>query len=558
MKYIKSRYEFLKESKLKDIILDTQKDIVKDKWGSKYLDYEEVDVTEKINQGKWKLSEEDKIKVLNKYFDCNFQKIYDIFSNLSNDFCKALKDSLKMDLITDEKYIIIMENFDPKSPTIEQIATLYKPILRKINVSDTTSTEIIKKDENGRPIRDESGNMVKISKKENEIVYSNNLVSINGFISSYINCFESNEISEVTFMNNDLDSFINIYNLEIEEKYSIDFKIFDKDIYLSISHNPKDILNMSVSKFYSSCMNLHGGCYREKVLINVFDPNSIPAFLVFETPIYMDSKIISEHLPLCRMMLRNIEIIDDDNKETCIYFDRTYPDRMYYIMQEMVEKYSKNEKTNKDLRTYYLTPDINCEDDLSSPYMDNLELRKSLTIGKNTKYIKLSQLFNWSDFKILPNNKLKTIIIETPIIPNNSKTVNLNLDTIVFKYLHIFDLNYFENLKVKYLGFEKCRLNTKCLREYDNVNDIKTLSLVGCKVDGDFNTKIFNNLNELKLLYTMEKIEDVYNLIKDTKIKKLIISSDLIRNKKSRPILDEIKKIVKNIKIEGPSINKKK
>jgi hypothetical protein len=556
MKYIKSRYEFLKEAKLKDIILDTQKDIIENKWGSKYLDYEEVDVTEKINQGKWKLSEEDKTKILNKYFDCDFQEIYDIFSNLSNDFCKALKNSLKLDLITDEKYIIVMENFDPKSPTIEQIATLYKPILRKINTSDTKSTEIIKKDENGKPIRDEDGNMIKIPKKENEIVYSNNLVSINGFVSSYINCFESDNISEVTFMNNDLDSFINIYNLEIEEKYSIDFKIFNKDIYLSISHNPKDILNISVSKFYSSCMNLHSGCYREKVLINVFDPNSIPAFLVFETPIYMRGKIISEHLPLCRMMLRNIEMIDDD-KETCIYFDRTYPDRMYDIMQEMVEKYSKNEKTNKDLTTYYLTPDINIEDDLPNPYMDNLEIHKTPIIGKNTKHIRLTQSFDWSSFKILPNNSLKSVIIETPIIPNNIKTVCLNLDIMEFKYLYILDLNYFENLKVKYLRFEKCRLNTKCLREYNNINDIKTLSLIGCKVDGDFNVKIFNNLNELKLLYTMEKIEDVYNLIKDTKIKKIIISSDLVKNKKSRSILDEIKKIAKNVKIEGPSINKK-
>jgi hypothetical protein len=44
-------------------------------------------------------------------------------------------------------------------------------------------------------------------------------------------------------------------------EYELDFEIFNRDIYLSISHNPKDILNMSISKFYSSCQHLYSGSH---------------------------------------------------------------------------------------------------------------------------------------------------------------------------------------------------------------------------------------------------------------------------------------------------------
>ena len=47
-----------------------------------------------------------------------------------------------------------------------------------------------------------------------------------------------------------------------------------------------DILNMSVSRFYSSCQNLYSGGYRDQVIGNVFDPNSIPAFLLFDSSIH--------------------------------------------------------------------------------------------------------------------------------------------------------------------------------------------------------------------------------------------------------------------------------
>ena len=60
MKFIKSRNRFLVEAKIKDVILPRQAKEVSSYWGEKFLDYDEVDPTTKIIQGKWKLSEEDK------------------------------------------------------------------------------------------------------------------------------------------------------------------------------------------------------------------------------------------------------------------------------------------------------------------------------------------------------------------------------------------------------------------------------------------------------------------------------------------------------------------
>ena len=91
MKWIKNRERFLNEAKLRDVIHPKQAKIVSRKWGEKYLDYEEVDPTDKIKQGKWKLSEEDKIEVLRHFFgDVNMGKIFKDFEELPEKFVNAL------------------------------------------------------------------------------------------------------------------------------------------------------------------------------------------------------------------------------------------------------------------------------------------------------------------------------------------------------------------------------------------------------------------------------------------------------------------------------------
>ena len=91
MKWIKSRRKFItEEAKLRDVIMSKQIDRVKSQWGEKYLDYEEIDATENIKQGRWKLSEEDKRAVLGTFLTANLDNVFKIFENLPVKFVESL------------------------------------------------------------------------------------------------------------------------------------------------------------------------------------------------------------------------------------------------------------------------------------------------------------------------------------------------------------------------------------------------------------------------------------------------------------------------------------
>ena len=72
----------------------------------------------------------------------------------------------------EEKYSIIFgDNFESRKPTIDQITCLFEPVFRKLSVNDTKATSMIQKDENGRPIKDEEGNMLRVVKEAGDPVY---------------------------------------------------------------------------------------------------------------------------------------------------------------------------------------------------------------------------------------------------------------------------------------------------------------------------------------------------------------------------------------------------
>jgi len=117
MKWIKSRNKFVNEAKLRDIISQKQKEVISkvSSWGERFLDYEEVDPTDKIKQGKWKLSEEDKRLVLGTFFTANLDVVYKVFENLPDKFIEALNESVDLNLLkSDDKWEKILNNFDIK------------------------------------------------------------------------------------------------------------------------------------------------------------------------------------------------------------------------------------------------------------------------------------------------------------------------------------------------------------------------------------------------------------------------------------------------------------
>ena len=555
MKYIKDRNKFLNEAKLRDVIFARQAKEVSRIWGEKFLDYEEVTPTDKIKQGKWKLSDEDKNRVLGKFFDCDMKAVTAVFDSINDKFAEVLSQSINLDLIRDEKFKIIATDLNIKNPSIDQIAILFDAIFRKISISETMATEVIQKDENGRPVKDEGGNMIKTTKEKGALVFTNNLTNINSFVDDFNRCFPEEKVG-VNFEERNIQRLRSAASIDENRDFEVDFKIFDKDMYLSINHNPKDILNMSISKFYASCQHLYSGGYREQVLGNVFDPNSIPAFLTFETPIYWNKEKISDQLPLSRMMIRNIETFDAQ-EESKIFFDRAYPDRMKEIFGEMMEKYSEMKQTaDENSRiTYIFTPDVDTEDRVRDPYMDRVSLQRKPYIGKNTKTLYLNRMHDWSNVKIAPDAKIKELIIETTDIPEDLTKVPLNPDWVKFKYLTINTLSNFDKIKTNSIAFDKCKLDTSVLDEMNTVNaNIKKLQIVSCDLTGELGFSQFKNLEELHIVYTLDTIEELKDLTENLKIKKLVLSGDLIRDKESKAQVNQLKQRGIKVEIVGPVI----
>lgn len=558
MKWIKNREKFLNElneAKLRDVVFPRQAKEVSRVWGEKYLDYEEVTPTEKIKQGKWKLSEEDKMKVLSKFMDTDMQKVFEVFTSISDRFASVIAQSVNPDLINTESHKIIMKDFNIKNPTIDQIVIIYDPVFRKISVSETMATEVIQKDENGRPVKDEAGNMIKIKKEKGELIFTTNLVNINTFVDDYNRCFPEDKVN-ANFNSGYIGNLRSMAKSQENRDYTVDFEIFNKDLYLSISHNPKDILNMSISKFYASCQHLYGGGYREQVLGNVFDPNSIPAFLTFETPIFWDDEKISDQLPLSRMIVRNIETFDDSSSDAKIFFDRAYPDRMKEVFGEIVEKYSGNVETVKDSNsTYYFSPDVDTEDKIRDPYMDRLRARRVPYIGKNIKTLYLSRAHDWTKTKVAPDAKIKEIIIETTDIPDELTKIPMTPDWVKFKYIQINSLANFDKVKTNSIAFDKCKFDLKILSDMNDVNpNIEKLQIVSCDMTGVFNLSEFKNLNELQIIYTLDSVQELSEILTNTKIKDLTISGDLISDKESKDYIQSLRKGGIKVKVVGPVI----
>jgi len=554
MKYIKNRQRFIKEAKIRDLVLPMQAKEVSSYWGEKFLDYEEVDPTDKIKQGYWKLEEEDKMKVLGHFFDCDMKSVMDIFRNLSDKFNTIAKESINLDLLTD-KQKIIMKDINFQTPTIDQIIIVYDNVFRKLAISETQASEMVQKDESGRPVRDEEGNMLRTKKNPGDPIFTSNLTNINSFVDDFNRCYSQDRV-ESNFQSRDVNSLRNLAKEDFNSRYVYDFEIFNRDLYLEISHNPKDILNMSISRFYTSCQHLYTGGYRGQLLSNVFDPNSIPAFFVFDTPIFLNDEKISDKLPLSRMMIRNIENFDDVS-ETKIFFDRAYPDRMKDIFDELTEKYSGNiQNVTDDRETYVFTPDVDIDDSkIQDPYMDKLRLRREKFIGLNTKTLYLNRTYDWSKIKISPKAKIKELIIETTDIPENLLKIDLNPEWIKFKFLKIETLTGFDKIKTDSIAFDKCKFDTKLFEDiYSSNPTIKRLQITSCDLSGDFNFKIFENLEELHLVYTLDSIEDIKESLTNLKIKKLVLSGDLITDKSVKEFINELRKRGIRIEIVGPVI----
>jgi len=558
MKWLKKKEFFLNEAKIRDKIHPRQAQEIKAVWGEKWLDYEEVYPTDNIEQGKWKLDEEDRIKVLNIFFATNMSKIFEIFSNLSEKFNNIIKESIDVDLILKnlggdrEKWETIFKDINIQKPKIDLMVYLYDPIFKNLSVNETKASEVIKRDASGKPVKDDKDEIVKSTKNPGDPIYSNNLVNIVGFIESYNRCYSDDQIEVSYFRSNThIDNLITFAKQDHNTDYRTSYEIFDKDVYLSITHDPKDILNMSISKFFSSCQHLYTVGYRTRVLRNVFDPNSIPAFLTFESPLYWGKEKISDYLPIARVIIRSIETFDEKSKSK-IFFDRAYPDRLRDIFWQIIEKYTKNKQNGDGVQEYVWSPDIDPSDEgqLTEPYMDSLGLKKSITIGANTKNIYLSNVRDWSKIKISPKLNLESIVIETENIPEDLFKSNLKAKWIKFKFMSLNDLSKFSKISTESLAFDKCKINPEMLK---NISDLKKLRFSNCDIV-DLDIKSLNKLEELQLIYSLDEGSKISDIVGDLNLKELVISTDVLNNPENKKFINGLKSKKVIIKTLGPKI----
>lgn len=548
MKWVKSRKSFINEAKIRDLVLPRQAKEIIAKWGEKYLDYEETEPTTKINQGKWKLEEEDKNKLLGAFFNADMNRLFKLLTALPDKFTNILVKSIDTDVL-DNKYKEIFKTFDPKKPSIDQILCFSDNIFRKLSVGETKSDEVVSRDETGKPLRDGANQIIKIKKVAGDPIFSKNIVNLATFITEYNLCFPEDKVSDTFLRSQDIQNIVNISKQTYEKEYEVGYEIFGKDMYLSILHNPKDILNLTITKFYSSCQHLYTGAYRQHVLSGVFDPNTMPAYFIVETPITWKGDLISEVLPLTRLLIRSIEGYNDKENDKKLYFDITYPDRCQKVAWELIEKYSGNVPLNNKLDRYGITynwfANVDPSDELINPYMDTLSVNKANYIGSNAKNIRLDNQ-DWSKVKIATNAKIESIIIETPNLPKNFFTLKLNPKWIKFKFLKLTDFKPFQNINSKSIAFDKCSMEPSILKDIEFQN----LLFSGCDLSG--NLDLDKEIDDLKIIYSLSKEANLQDFIGKTRFKSLEISSDLVPTNKE--YLRNLKKNQIEIKIVGPNL----
>lgn len=564
MKWIKTRKRFLNEEAIGDVILPPQKAEIIKTWGAKFLDMEEVIPTEHIKQGDWELSEEDKFKVLDALFSgADVKSAQEIYKDLPAKFIEIVQSSLAylvdVDLNTANEDIKrakeVLGELDLSDIGIDEMVALNYPVLRKLS-NETGKAEMIQKDENGRPVMGEDDRPIKVAKEIGEPVFEKNFINLESFRQEYNKYYDK---VERDFNSRSLQAIINVVKQDINSEYKTSYKIFNRPIHLKISHNPKDILNMSISKFYTSCQHLYSGGYRTQLLGNVFDPNSIPAYLIVNTPVFNGETLLSETLPIARSMVRYLDGFSKTDKPA-FFFDRTYPDRLREIMYEIITKYSGMESTGTQrnrgpVDKYVYAPDLPAQSakDISTPYQDSLGIEQKTYLGVNTKRISTS-MTGFKNMIISKHARVEELIVDSPDVPEALFSLPLKLNWIKFKFIDIKKMPKMDKFDCKSFAFDKCIFTNADLANVVAANpEMEKLQLTSCDIE-DLNLSGLS-INELQLIYTTT--QPLAEVLGDVKVKKLVISGDLLINKENEELVNRLRRSGIVVNIVGLDTTKK-
>lgn len=321
--------------------------------------------------GKWKLSEDDKIQVINTILNIDikeYQKVLDVFSKDKRFIAlllKTIKESTEM-------------NFKRSIKRIGNPLELLSFVLSNRNlqfngldVAAFKGTKTPQRDESGEIIRDENGKPLLVDVK-GQLRFSDKPVDFAKFIEQYNAIFGKNYPTDWASSK----TLENVKQASIRGGCTLDISYFNvNDLYLTILDQPSDILNMSLSKFFTSCQNIIDIKFSEKLrrqaIGNVFDDRLKVAYLVInEEAVYGDIRV--PYTAMSRALLRML----DDGK---VFVDRTYPgdsEGLRKVMTDIVQKYSGANTTTENPDRYDYTGIKGVD-----PYFDKLsavEKRKKL------------------------------------------------------------------------------------------------------------------------------------------------------------------------------------
>jgi len=551
MKWIKKRQNFLNEAKIGDVITPKQKEIVAKRWGKKYLDYEEIEPNNVIKeiQGTWKLTPEQKYTVLDLFFRTDVKSAEMVFQNLPTDFIRevsnamnhAVENSDNMYDYNSDAIDILADGIEFNNISIEDICTLTDNVLMRIDVKTTISDKEMVRDEIGVPVKGDDGQFQFVDKEPGEFRYYTGVYNLNSFAKDYDECMKKlgreDQIVNRNFSSNEISAIKNMFTTRVKGHDS-DFKVFHKDVYLSIEHKPMDILNISVSKFYSSCQELYGGSHVSSLLANVFDPNSVPAFIYLDSPVYKDGEVIAEKLPLARFMVRlvNIENSEVGTLKDKLFFDRVYPQRMsdgendgiYKLVEDVagIKRYLDSTDQEAGNAVYVFAPDISSDDSLNRPYHDTLtNIETKRTIGVNCRYLNITPESDWSDVYVRKNNQIQEMIISTPNVPSNLFDLEYNLKNLKIINVDIKEMPALAKFGTGDISLIDCRTNMSELREGLKGVELTKISLVNCDIEGISFEGM--QLNELVLKSDLDG-KSLKDVIGDARINKLTVSDHML------------------------------
>ena len=530
MKYLKTILEALED----EISSPMRKQVGK-VWGQRFLKLDTVDKSDHIKTGKWKLSDEDRNLVIDTYFKTNIGVLKAGLNKLPP---KLGIDIYESTTAPDQRKI--WEKCNISHPTLKQIISLFGNNFRLIDWKASLDDKMILKDGSGTPVRDENGSLQHTPKPAGEIVWTKNYVNIRGFMDAWFKCNES-----VPANNSLYSDYMNgIYNVLKTFDKILDFDVFSEDpIYLLVTSKPTDILNMSVSQFFTSCQNLWGGGgYMSQLLINVFDKNMVPSFLIFDTP-YKDNKgkILNKFTPLCRSALREL---DDHSGNPHVYVDLAYPNSMHSLIFNMLNKYTPMKVTRERTSRYKVLADIDPEegDSLHGPYMDTLSQDREYYFGKNTRSVDIRQIGIYGGkANIGTNNRIETIVVPSGSITMSSD-LKLEIDKLRpklprLKWIEIQNSSI-DRIDIKSAIYENRLCLLRCsiddifeiLHKVEGIDQLKALKLYSCHgADTTIlpDISFLKNLEELELSWTYSIIDSVVNL---HNLKEITISKNMIKS----------------------------